>query len=160
MFPSPPKALTQSIDDSWQHAATDAPTSIAKLQHSITRSLEGAVWLRLFDQCGRYQQAILSSLSLNPGCSTWLSASPVTSEPGCRLRADEYRLAVRHRLGLLPYDDMRDEACVTCAKRNTNTPTLLTDPDHAMSCILQEGVSVRRRHDAVKLVLAELAREC
>ena len=55
---------------------------------------------------------------------------------------------------------MRDEACIVCANRNLETPTLLTDPDHAHSCVLQEGVSVKRRHDAVKLVLADLAREC
>ena len=76
------------------------------------------------------------------------------------MRDDDYRLAVRHRLGQLPYDSLRDEQCITCARRNRDTPALLDDPDHAHSCTLQEGVSVKRRHDLLKQVLAELARSC
>jgi hypothetical protein len=60
----------------------------------------------------------------------------------------------------LPYDSIRDEFCVGCARRNIETPSLLNDPDHAHSCTMQQGVSVRRRHDAIKQVLAELARSC
>ena len=76
------------------------------------------------------------------------------------MRDEQYALAARHRLGLLPYDDARGTACVACASRNTDTPTLLVDPDHMHSCLLQQGVSVTRRHDALKQVLAELARTC
>lgn len=47
-----------------------------------------------------------------------------------------------------------------CANRDLETPALLVDPDHAHSCVLQQGASVRRRHDAGKLALAELARSC
>jgi len=61
---------------------------------------------------------------------------------------------------MLPYDDLRAELCVSCARRNLHTPSLLVDPDHMHSCTLQEGVSVKRRHDAIKLALAELARSC
>ena len=61
---------------------------------------------------------------------------------------------------MLPYDDLRDELCVSCARRNLDTPSLLADPDHMHSCTMQEGVSVKRRHDAIKLALAQLAREC
>ena len=44
--------------------------------------------------------------------------------------------------------------------RNKETPSLLEDPDHAHSCLYQEGTSVKLRHDLIKLVLAELARQC
>ena len=37
-------------------------------------------------------------------------------------------LAVRHRLGMLPYDDLRDEFCVACARRSNDIPALLEDP--------------------------------
>ena len=71
------------------------------------------------------------------------------------MRDEEYRLAVRHRLGQLPYDDIRGALCTSCSRRNIDTPSLLDDPDHAHSCTMQEGVSVRRRHDILKLVLAQ-----
>jgi hypothetical protein len=164
-FPSPSTALTQSIDDSWQRAAHSAHTgdnsfSAVKVQHDLTLSIETAAWLRLFNSCGRYQQAILTSLSLNPSTSAWLSMPPLSSEPGYRMRDEDYRLAVRHRLGQLPFDDLRGELCVGCARHNTETPSLLDDPDHAHSCDLQRGVSVKQRHDELKQVLAELARSC
>lgn len=41
---------------------------------------------------------------------------------------EEHVLAVRHRLGLLPYDDLRNELGVSCASRNLETAV---DPDHA-----------------------------
>ena len=134
--------------------------SALKLQSDLTRSLEATAWLRLFNSCGRYQQATLTSLSMNPSTSAWLSTPPLTSEPGYRLRDEDYRLAIRHRLGQLPFDDLRDELCIGCARRNAETPSLLDDPDHAHSCSLQQGVSVKQRHDSVKQVLAELARSC
>ncbi len=34
-----------------------------------------------------------------------------TIQPAYRLRNEQFRLAVRHRLGMLPYDDLRDEYC-------------------------------------------------
>ena len=103
-FPSPSLALTQSIDDTWQRAARSAhsagahPFSALKLQSDLTRSLEATAWLRLFNGCGRYQQAALTSLSMNPSTSAWLSMPPLSSEPGYRLRDEDYRLAIRHRL--------------------------------------------------------------
>ena len=165
-FPSPSLALTKSIDDTWQSAVRssgsngDQSFSAVKLQHDLTRSIEATAWIRLFNSCGRYQQATLTSLSLNPSTSAWLSSPPLTSEPGYRIRDEEYRLAIRHRLGQLPFDDLRDELCVACARQNVETPSLLDDPDHSHSCGLQKGVSCKRRHDVLKMVLAGLARSC
>jgi len=138
----------------------DNSFSAVKLQHDLTSSIEAAAWLRLFNSCGRYQQAILTSLSLNSSTSAWLSMPPLTSEPSYRMNDEQYRLAIRHRLGQLPFDDLRGELCVGCARRNTETPSLLDDPDHSHSCNLQRGVSVKQRHDEIKQVLAELARSC
>jgi len=167
-FPSPSIALKQSIDESWQRAVRDASThtmratTAIKLQHDLTRSLEAATWMRLFNSCGRYQQATLTALTLNPATSTWLTTPPLSAEPGYRMRDEDYRLAIRHRLGQLPYDDVRDSLCSNggCTRRNIHTPSLLADPDHAHACLSQEGVSIKRRHDVLKLVLAQLAREC
>ena len=166
-FPSPSLVLKKNIDDIWlcaqrcSHArGTEFTGWVWKLQHDLTYSLEATRWMHLFNACGQYQQATLTSLSFNTGASAWMTTPPLTSQPGYRIRDDEYRLAVRHRLGQLPYDDLRDEFCIGCARRNITTPSLLDDPDHAHSCALQQGVSVRRRHDAIKQVLAELARSC
>jgi hypothetical protein len=165
-FPSPPLALTQSIDATWRLAtavaarssttSTPLPMPTArKLQHALTGVIEAAAWVRLFNASGRYQQATMTSLALNSSISTWLTTPPLATEPAYRMRDADYRLAVRHRLGQLPYDDVRHVACVACASRNREVPTLLDDPDHAQSCTLQEGVTVSRRHDAVKLLLAQ-----
>ena len=116
--------------------------------------------MRLFNSSGRYQQAIITSLTLNPSTSAWLSTPPLLTQPAYCMRDDEYLLAVRHRLGLLPYDDLRDALCVSCGVRNTDTPSLLADPDHMRSCTLQQGASVKQCHDALKQALAELARSC
>jgi hypothetical protein len=62
---------------------------------------------------------------------------------------------------MLPYDDLRNElccVCMSCARRNLDTPSLLADPDHLHSCTMQEGVSVKRRHDAIKLALHGMMR--
>ena len=171
MFPSPSSTLIQSVDDSWQQAmkaststndrSESASTfSVFKLQHNITASLEATRWMRLFHSCGRYQQAILTSLSLNSSTSTWLTTPPLSGQPGYVMKCDEFLLAVRHRLGILPFDSLRNELCINCASRNNDTPELLVDPDHVHSCVIQRGRGVKRRHDRVKMVLAGLAREC
>jgi hypothetical protein len=167
-FPSPSKTLKQSIDEIWQRAvrsvqssSTDSTIfSVIKLQHDLTRSIEAYQWMQLFNTCGRYQQATLTTLTLNPSTNAWLTALPLSSQPGYRMRDEQYRLAVRHRLGQLPFDDLRSHICTQCARRNIDSPSLLEDPDHAHSCAMQQGVSVKQRHDALKQVLAELARSC
>ena len=160
-FPSPSKALTQSIDDSWQRAHTGPTVSSAlKLQHALTCSVEATLWMRLFNSSSRYQQTILTSLTLNDSTSAWLTTSPTSSEPAYCMRNAAFQLAARHRLGLLPYTELRDELCVGCTARDKETPALLTDPDHAHSCISQKGGSKQRRHDALKTALAGLARSC
>jgi hypothetical protein len=154
--------LLQNIDAIWQKATTTPPStsSLPKLQHRLTYAMEDVQWRRLYHSCGRYQQALLISLTQNPSTSVWLTTPPLESEPGYSMSDLAYRLACRHRLGLLPFDDLRSKACVTCARRNIETPTLLADPDHAHSCTLQEGTSVKFRHDTSKMVVAGLSRSC
>ena len=116
--------------------------------------------MELFNHCGRYQQATLTTLTLNPSTNAWLTTLPLSSQPGYRMRDEQFRLAVRHRLGQLPFDDLREHICTKCARRNIESPSLLEDPDHSHSCAMQQGVTVKQRHDALKQVLAELARSC
>jgi hypothetical protein len=156
--------LLPNIDAIWQKATTTPPSTFSssspKFQHRLTYAMEEVQWRRLYHSSGRYQQALLISITQNPSTSVWLTTPPLESEPGYSMSDLAYRLACRHRLGLLPYDDLRSKACVTCARRNVETPTLLDDPDHAHSCTLQEGTSVKFRHDTSKMVVAGLVRSC
>ena len=97
-FPAHRRLLATSGAQRVRGSAADSFSSAVKLQHDLTRSLEATAWFHLFNSCGRYQQAILTSLSLNPSTSAWLSMPPLSSEPGYRMRDEEYRLAIRHRL--------------------------------------------------------------
>jgi hypothetical protein len=164
IFPSPSPMLIKSFDDQWKLACEEESSntfSAVKLQSDITSSIEGHVWTRLYHACNKYQQSIMISLSLNNSTSAWLTTSPLNGEPAYTINNGEYILAVRHRLGILPYDNLRNQQCLTCAgARNKETPELLIDPDHVHSCLLQRSRSVRVRHDRLKMVLAYLARSC
>jgi hypothetical protein len=96
-----------------------------------------------------------AAISTNSATSAWLSTPPLSSETAYRMRDEEYVLAVRHWLGLLPYDDLRDERCVACASRDLETPALLVDPNHAHSCVLADSGQHR---DATRTGKAHLSR--
>lgn len=167
-FPKPSVTLTQDIKTTWEAAITfiktctaDQPfTSAQKLQHSLTQSIESSVWSKLHTSVGRYQQTIMTSLTMNPSTSAWLTTLPLSHEPGYHISDDDYKLAVRHRLGMLPYDKLLHQQCTTCAARNKHTADLKSDPDHMHSCITQTGASVYKRHNAVVSALSSLARSC
>ena len=55
---------------------------------------------------------------------------------------------------------LRDELASAVPVATSRRLRCWADPDHAHSCSLQQGVSVKQRHDSVKQVLAELARSC
>jgi hypothetical protein len=128
----------------------------AKLQLVLTEGIEHTQYQQRYDSCGAYQQAIQRALSENDNCSAWLTVLP--TEPAYRLRDDQFRLAVRHRLGMLPYDDLRDDYCLTCRRRNSSIPHFLADPDHLHACVKQTGVMMSLRHDRIVATLATLAR--
>ena len=156
-------ALKKGTDDTWQAASRCArnvkqqPFSLAaKLQLVLTEGIEHTQYQQCYDSCGAYQQAIQRSLSENDNCSAWLTVLP--TEPAYRMRDDQFRLAARHRLGMLPYDDLRDDYCLTCRRRNSSIPHFLADPDHLHACVKQTGAMLSLRHDRIAATLATLAR--
>jgi hypothetical protein len=161
---SPLPALTKSIDDTWRSASACVTVKAGsavfvraiKLQHTLTAGLEFTLYVNCFNNCQRYQQTILTSISENTDCSAFLTVLP--TEPAYRMRDEQFILAVRHRLGMLPYDDLRDEHCVDCRARNSTIPSFLADPDHLHACVHQTGSSVTLRHHRVVATLAQLAR--
>jgi len=160
---SPLPALHKGTDETWQAASRCARESqqglfvlANKLQQRLTEGLELTLFEQCFASCGPYQQAILTSLRDTADCSAWLTVLP--TEPAYRMRNEQFQLAVRHRLGLLPYDDLRDEVCLGCRARNAHIPTFLADPDHLHACVHETGASVTLRHHRVVSTLATLAR--
>jgi len=156
-------ALHKGTDDTWQAASrcardvTHLPFVLAsKLQLALTEGIEHTLYEQCFDSCGAYQQAILRSLSEHSDCSAWLTVLP--TEPAYRMRDEQFRLAVRHRLGMLPYDDLREEYCLACRRRDNSIPLFLTDPDHLHACTKQTGAWTTLRHHRLVATLATLAR--
>ena len=108
---------------------------------------------------GPYQQAIVRSLSAAPPSGAFLSVLP--TERAYRLTDEQMRLAVRHRLGMLPAVTLAAETCLSCHGRNTvNEPRFCDDPDHFEACIgkAPAGASVTSRHHRIADVLGGLAR--
>jgi len=74
------------------------------------------------------------------------------------MRDEQFRLAVRHRLGMLPYDDLREEYCLACHRCDSSIPLFLTDPDHLHACTKQTGAWTTLQHHRLVATLATLAR--
>jgi hypothetical protein len=112
---SPFPALQKSIEQIWIETSADlsggkgirsASIPLNKLQHAITVRLENAIYAKLYSSCQLYQQTIMNATTNskeNTGSSAFLSV--LANEPGYRMSDEHFVLAVRHRLGLLPYDD-------------------------------------------------------
>jgi hypothetical protein len=161
---SPPlPALNKGTDDTWRAASRCARnvqqqhfSLAAKLQLELTEGIEHTLYQQCYDSCGEYQQAVQRGLSENDDCSAWLTVLPTL--PAYRLRDEQFRLAARHRLGMLPYDDLRDDHCLTCRRRSNAIPHFLADPDHLHACIRLTGAMVSLRHNRIVATLATLAR--
>jgi hypothetical protein len=159
-------SLQRELDEIWcaatekakaGDAAAAVPFVIAeKLQRDLTEKAEAKRLKELIADCKPFQQTILRELSANPQSGAWLLALP--SNPSYRLRDDDYRMAVRKRLGMLPDNSLTEAACLACHGRNKNLPQLKQDPHHAEACLQQTGTSVTERHDAVARVVGQLAR--
>ena len=122
------------------------------LQRQLTHSLEDHIVKAHFASATRYQQTLLTSLTQTSGGSAFLTLLP--DEPEYRMRSDEFRLAVRHRLGLVPFDCLQDEKCRGCA---TNT-AFAQDPDHFHACVKHRRTLVTARHSDLMATVMSLAR--
>jgi len=65
-----------------------------------------------------------------------------------------FRMALRHRLGLLPADSLRDRHCAQCKR----LPSFTADPDHFHSCPLLRRTACTQRHNDTMDVVMGLAR--
>jgi hypothetical protein len=99
-----------------------------------------------------YRKALLTSL-VAPGSSHWLSTIP--TQPAYRMKDEAVRLACRHRLGLLPFDQLMNRNC-SCIKHDSFND----DPDHFHSCVKHKRTALTYRHDNIVQVVCDLARLC
>lgn len=160
---SPIAALQKSTEEIWQSASSSATVVVgqhfvlaSKLQQALTAGIESTLYTQCYNSCQLYQQTILTSLSENPNCSAFLTVLP--TRPEYRMTDDQFLLACRHRLGMLPFDDLIDEVCVKCHGRNDALPSFRADPDHLHACLAQTGSSITERHHRVVDALADAAR--
>jgi hypothetical protein len=102
--------LQKDTDDLWRAASEEAkqapththPFTLAtKLQHELTVEMEKEELTRLMEDSQPFQHTILAELSHASGSGAWMLALP--TQPAYRLNNEEYHLAVRKRLGILPH---------------------------------------------------------
>ena len=181
---SPSTTLAKSIDETWSSAAShinsnrsvnhnnndnntisnaqvkSSPmTALAnKLQANITHLIEKSIHNELFESCSASQRTIITACSEHVGAGSFLTVTPTQFETTYRMKNEQFCLAIRHRLGMLPYDELADEECLQCLHRNTHRPSFRADPDHLHSCTLQAGSSVSRRHHRLVHQVAALAK--
>jgi hypothetical protein len=139
------QTLKMGIDEIWCEASAKASEGekaaampfvrALKLQHELIAQIEEEELQKLMNECRPFQKTILAELNHAAQSGPWLLALP--SEPSYRLKDDEYRMAVRKRLGLLPEHSLVDESCLACHGRNTELPQLKCDPHHAKACVPQ-----------------------
>jgi hypothetical protein len=160
------QTLKMGTDEIWCEASAKASEGekaaampfvrALKLQHDLTAQIEERELQKLMNECRPFQRTILAELNHAPQSGAWLLALP--SEPSYRLKDDEYRMAVRKRLGMLPDRSLVEECCLACHGRNTELPQLKCDPHHAEACVAQTATSVTQRHNGVVGVVTPLAR--
>ena len=165
--PTSPILLTlhSSIQQLWQQARKCALSKSSiqqqtflnpqQLQHNITAQIEKRLSTQLRQSSTKRHQIVLKSLQpddMSGCCHAFLTTLP--SQFGYRLEDGAMRLAVRHRLGLLPFDELHAAACARCSH-----PTAFRDdPDHMHSCELHRRTLTTERHNNLVDVVMELAR--
>ena len=157
---SVPRILSIPLPALWTKARSCAATGASPaeflqadhLQKVLTQCAEDLITRAHFASATRYQQTLLTSLTKTSGSSAFLTLLPV--EPEYRMGSAEFRLAVRHRLGLVPFDDLLAETCRQCPSGTS----FAEDPDHFHACVKHRRTLVTARHSDLMAAVMSLAR--
>lgn len=150
--------LRSSVDQLWSAAAAfdsvgntkeGAFLQAERVQRSATQLIEERV-LQSLRASSSVRRRILLVANSNPHCSDFLTVLP--TQPCYRMADASMQLAVRHRLGALPYDSLTDQQCFC-----TTHDSFADDPDHFHSCTKCRRSMLTLRHDNVVQVLQDLA---
>ena len=114
-------------------------------QQAIYQSIAAAEYRELLASTKTKQRLISSSATM---ASSWLLAFPTT--PELTLTDEEFRFAIKHRLGLPCADDL--PLSCRCNK------SLMDDPAHFHSCHLLKRTAITARHDMIVRSLANFFR--
>jgi len=151
-------ALMCSVDQLWSVAAsltrTEKSDSQAflqsdKLQRRATEIIEEKALTQLKSDSTLRRRTLLTANSTLHS-STYLTVLP--TQPLYRMGNASLKMAVRHRLGVLPYDSMESQQCM-CRFHTAFT----SDPDHFHSCEKFKRTLLTQRHNNIVQVLQDLA---
>jgi hypothetical protein len=70
------------------------------LQRHLTTRLELRLYEKLLRSLPTFHQVTLTATALTKGTNNWMTVLP--TEPAYQMANDAFRMALRHRLGLLP----------------------------------------------------------
>ena len=159
-LPSPPSpslvTLQGSVQQLWARAllhcrSTDATPFLQaeKLQHDATTQIEERLQKELHARSVPFRQALLTANAV-PHSAAFLTVLPTQR---CYRVADAaMRLGMRHRLGLLPYEQLAAKQCI-CAPHTK----FADDPDHFHSCVKHKRTFLTQRHNNLVQVVMDLA---
>ena len=163
------KILRQPVSKLWEQAqvASLSPAETGKflqdvrLQAHITHRMELQLYKSLLEASTPYQQVIMTATTMTNGvANAWLTVLP--TEPAYCMTNDSFRLALRHRLGLVPYNGLHGQRCRTMNCRSTTAQGVPTtfdhDPDHFHSCSAHRRAHLTVRHNNLVHLLMRLAR--
>jgi hypothetical protein len=135
-----------------QHVASNEQVPFLRserVQHDATFQLEERLYRELHARSTPIRRALLTAVTA-PSCSAFLSTLP--TQPSYRMADEAVRLAVRHRLGLLPFESLARQQC-TCRFHTA----FAADPDHFHSCEQFKRMAITVRHNNLVQVLQDLA---
>ena len=122
------------------------------MQKAATQLVENAQYRQMRAASTPFRLALITALSA-PHAASFLTVLP--TQPCYQLDDASLRLAVRHRLGLLPFNLLHRQRCVC---RSNNGPKFVDDPDHFMACERHRRTFLTQRHNNIVQVLEDLAR--
>ena len=161
--------LRAPLSTLWQQAFTASSNpretnqflQYVRLQSHMTRRIELQLYRSLLPTLTPYQQVILTATTMTNGVgNAWLTVLP--TEPSYCMTNDSFRLALRHRLGIVPYNCLYGQQCRTmnCTSTSaTGEPMSFDfDPDHFHSCSAHRRAHLTVRHNNLVHTLMRLAR--
>ena len=120
-----------------------------RMQSDLTYMIEGHIYNNLFLSTWDYHRVILTALG-NHGCSDYLTVLP--THEVYHMHNAAMRLAIRLRLGLLPFDQLHNAKCNFCPAQ----VSFNEDPHHLLSCN-RMGRPAAPRHDTLLVETGKMA---
>lgn len=141
-------------------AAADSFLRDISLQHHLTTRAELQLYESYLRSLSPYHQVTHTAIVLNKGVNEWMTVLP--TESAYQLTNDQFCLAMRHRLGLLPFDSLAgkncsNSCCLTGVEKKDHAK-FNQDPDHFHSCAAHRRTHLTVRHNNIVQLLMQLAR--